>query len=41
MCCLCFDRFPVSELNVTADGVPEDVCKPCVEIEGRAHGRAP
>lgn len=32
MCCLCFNRFPVSELNVV-DGLPEDVCRKCAEEE--------
>lgn len=31
MCELCFDRFEVSDLNVTEDGNPENVCKPCHE----------
>lgn len=33
MCCLCFERFEVAELNITADGRPEDVCKQCAELE--------
>ena len=33
MCCLCFDRFPVGELNVGEDGRPENVCKGCTAIE--------
>ena len=33
MCCLCFGRFDQSELNVTADGQKEDVCKGCAEQE--------
>ena len=33
MCCLCFDRFEIADLNVTADGNPEDVCKKCAEKE--------
>lgn len=33
MCCLCFGRFPVSELNVIADGTPEDVCAGCAAAE--------
>lgn len=41
MCCLCFSRFPVDQLNVTEDGKPENVCQPCayeeyVEITERA-----
>lgn len=34
MCCLCFLRFPVSELNVTKTG-PEDVCLGCATQECR------
>lgn len=33
MCVLCFDGFPIEDLNITSDGVPEDVCKPCAESE--------
>ncbi len=33
MCCLCFSRFEVRELNVTSDGTPEDVCAPCARKE--------
>ena len=33
MCCLCFDRFEVSSLNVTEGGTPENVCKECAEME--------
>lgn len=29
MCCLCFSRFEVKDLNVTEDGRPEDVCVQC------------
>jgi hypothetical protein len=36
MCCLCFERFPVEALNVTKDGRPEDVCKPCATHEREA-----
>lgn len=32
MCCLCFGRFEISELNVV-EGIPEDVCIPCAEEE--------
>jgi len=32
-CCLCFDRFPFDELNVTESGDVEDVCKPCAAYE--------
>lgn len=35
MCCLCFGRFPVEELNVT-DGSPEDVCVTCAANERMA-----
>lgn len=35
MCCLCFGRFAVEELNVS-DGTPEDVCVACAENERRA-----
>jgi len=38
MCCLCFDRFEQSELNVTEDGSKEDVCKKCAEAERSAEG---
>jgi hypothetical protein len=33
MCCLCFNRFDVSELHITGDGRPEDVCKACASAE--------
>ena len=29
MCCICFTRVPVSELNRTEDGSYEDVCISC------------
>lgn len=32
MCCLCFGRFAVDQLNVV-DGQREDVCKQCSEEE--------
>ena len=35
MCCLCFRRVQVDDLNVVG-GHPEDVCKPCAEDEARA-----
>lgn len=35
MCCLCFDRFPINELNAIGDEV-EDVCKPCARADGHA-----
>jgi hypothetical protein len=34
MCAVCFHRFPVEGLHVTGDGVPEDVCLGCAELEG-------
>lgn len=33
MCCLCFNRFEIKDLNITADGKPEDVCKLCAANE--------
>lgn len=33
MCCVCFERVRVDDLNVTPDGKKEDVCRPCAEIE--------
>ena len=33
MCELCFDRFAISDLHVTVDGTPEDVCKVCAEAD--------
>lgn len=38
MCCLCFSRFPVSELHVTGDGTPEDVCQGCAAAENTRTG---
>lgn len=32
MCCLCFQRFPIEQLNQTPDG-PEDVCRDCAQAE--------
>jgi hypothetical protein len=29
MCCLCFQRFEVSELSVEEDGATVDVCREC------------
>lgn len=40
MCCLCFSRFPKSELNITEDGTPEDVCRECAEGERSFRDRA-
>lgn len=34
MCQLCFDRFPIDQLN-TVDGVPEDICKNCAAQESQ------
>lgn len=33
MCCMCFKRFKIEELNVADNGKPEDVCKDCAEAE--------
>lgn len=33
MCCLCFERFLVTELATEEDGIPTNVCKPCQRIE--------
>lgn len=35
MCCLCFNRFPLDELNETEDGLKEDVCLTCAAHERR------
>ena len=42
MCCLCFGRFTVDQLNCTLEGIAEDVCCGCAEheqaeIERRRH----
>lgn len=38
MCCLCFERFDVADLDVDPDdGKPWDACKDCAEKE-RTHG---
>jgi hypothetical protein len=37
MCCICFHRFEVSDLNRTEDGSPEDVCRGCA-ASGEATG---
>ena len=39
MCCLCFSRFPVEELNPVEGGV-EDVCLSCAREE-KDHGQRP
>jgi hypothetical protein len=33
MCCLCFERFPVEQLQVVALGQYEDVCLLCAQSE--------
>ena len=33
MCCICFQRFEVSELSLTPEGKPVDVCKDCAQQE--------
>lgn len=34
MCCLCFERFAVDELDLDpSDGKRWDACKPCAEHE--------
>lgn len=35
MCCHCYERVPIEELNVPdpADGIPEDMCRPCAEAD--------
>ena len=37
MCCLCFERFPVSELSETVDGDKQDVCVRCAAMEAASH----
>jgi len=39
MCCLCFGRFDMTDLNVTEHG-PEDVCRECATREARRNGYA-
>lgn len=34
MCCLCFERVPVTRLHVTSDGGRENVCQSCATKEG-------
>lgn len=34
MCCICFERFMVEDLNMV-DGVPENVCKGCANVARR------
>lgn len=33
MCCLCFNRFPVSGLHEISPGIREDVCAKCAREE--------
>jgi hypothetical protein len=33
MCCICFERFRMDELNPVGDGKVEDVCKQCAADE--------
>lgn len=33
MCCLCFERFPIAQLNITPNGKVEDVCENCALME--------
>ena len=33
MCCLCFNRFEVSELSTNEKGITVDVCKECDKHE--------
>lgn len=35
MCCICFERKQPADLNVTASGQKEDVCKSCADQERR------
>jgi hypothetical protein len=39
MCCLCFERFELSELHVDDDGSREDVCLRCYEYEQQEMAR--
>lgn len=39
LCCICFARFEVDDLNVLPDGSREDVCRECAELERRAVDR--
>ena len=36
MCCLCFEVVDIVQLNIAANGKPEDVCKKCAEEERMA-----
>ena len=33
MCCLCFQRYPIEELNRDENGVRENVCLTCATQE--------
>jgi hypothetical protein len=33
---MCFDRFEITDLDITEDGKPQDVCKPCAEADREA-----
>lgn len=33
MCCICFGRFDLDELNALSNGKKEDVCKQCADKE--------
>jgi len=35
MCCICFETFPLEDLNVLPNGKKEDVCKKCANEERR------
>lgn len=39
MCCLCFDKFTLEQLNKNEEGQLEDVCKECAEFEKREMAR--
>jgi hypothetical protein len=38
MCCICFSRFPVTELWCDSDGVSWDICKGCKLDEDQVRG---
>lgn len=41
MCCICFSRFPVSELHIDpSDGKRVDVCKDCEALNEKARKRS-
>ena len=37
MCCICFERFTLEELNKTPEGKLEDVCNACAMNEKKSH----